>query len=42
MAAQRSDTLIGDEVVRTLCAQGRFSQVLARSKACVACAATST
>ncbi len=30
MAAQRSDTLIGDEVVRTLGAQGRFSQVLAQ------------
>ncbi len=28
MAAQRSDTLIGDEVVRTLGAEGRFSQVL--------------
>ena len=30
MAAQRSDTLIGDEVVRTLGAQGRLSQVLAQ------------
>jgi len=28
MAAERSDTLIGDEVVRTLGAQGRSSQVL--------------
>ena len=28
MAAQRSDTLIGDDVVRTLGAQGRSSQVL--------------
>ncbi|AUZ54998.1 BON domain-containing protein [Stenotrophomonas acidaminiphila] len=28
MAAERSDTLIGDEVVRTLGAEGRFSQVL--------------
>ncbi|WP_194269548.1 BON domain-containing protein [Stenotrophomonas sp. MYb238] len=28
MAAERSDTLIGDDVVRTLGAQGRSSQVL--------------